>query len=187
MPALKVIYRQSSYWENTTGCHKYHDSSALEDVITYCLQDKKTPSNLIGSFGVNIKQAAHEMYQLAKAYGKMGGMHLRHMVLTFSQEEVRHLGEKPLEEIYKIGTYAAQYYGFEYQIVYAIHEDTTSYHIHFVMNTVSFRSGRQYRGDKADYYAFQRYMRDFLDEYYGMRLRVLADNEICHGKYLPSQ
>ena len=146
----------------------------------------KIPSELVSGFGVNISQAAYEMERLSEAYGKTEGIHLRHMVLSFSPSEIEQLQPDALGEIYKIGTYAAQYYGSEYQIVYSLHEDSGNYHVHFVMNTVSFLTGRKYRGDKADYYRFQDYLKEFLGEYYGMKLYVLSDKE-SHTRKIPAK
>lgn len=38
--------------------------------------------------------------------------------------------------IYEYAQYAAFYYGGEYQIVYAVHEDSRHLHVHFVLNTL---------------------------------------------------
>ena len=84
MPALKVICMQDTYWNHVTGCSKYHDSEAVDTVLSYCVQECKTPSSLIGGYGVNVKQASYEMQRLTDAYGKSNGLHLRHMVLSFS-------------------------------------------------------------------------------------------------------
>ena len=173
---------QDSMWDSVTGCHKYHDAEALDAVITYCLQEQKTCSSMVGGFGINIGQAAYEMKRLAAAFGKGKGLHLRHMILSFSETEVKWLGTDAPGEIYKIAAYTAQYYADQYQILFAVHEDSAHYHIHFVMNTVSFITGKKYRGDKADYYAFQRYLGDFLKEYYRMNLYVLSDKESFYRK-----
>ena len=175
MPTLKVICRDRGLWRARTGSAKYHDDEAFESVISYCIRPEKTPTDWIGGFGVNINQAAFEMKRLAKAYGKESGLRLRHMVLSFSAEETKQLGAHALETIYKIAAYAAGYYGMEHQIIYAVHEDAKNYHVHFVMNTVSFLDGKKYRGNKGDYYRFQAYLKSFLQEYYNLSLRVCSD------------
>lgn len=182
MPALKVICMQDTYWNHVTGCSKYHDSEAVDTVLSYCVQECKTPSSLIGGYGVNVKQASYEMQRLTDAYGKSNGLHLRHMVLSFSKYELTELGDDAIGEIYKIAKYTAQYYANEYQIVYAIHEDTGNCHVHFVMNTTSYVNGKKYRGDKADYYQFQAYLRQFLAEYYGLTLYILSDKRTIGNK-----
>lgn len=182
MPALKIICRENKTWTNKTGCPKYHDDSALEDVISYCIKPNKIPHGFLGGFGINLNQPAFEMERLAKAYGKERGLRLRHMILSFSKEETKRFRQHALDNIKKIADYAALYYAMEYQIIYAIHEDTDQYHIHFVMNTVSFLDGAKYRGEKEDYYRFQEYLRTFLREYYGLPLRVYSDREETESK-----
>lgn len=83
MPTLKVIHQNNEVINAQVGCRKYHDGSALDTVIAYCLQDCKVPSKLVGSYGVNINQAAFEMHRLAQAFGKDNGLRLRHMILSF--------------------------------------------------------------------------------------------------------
>jgi len=124
---------------------------------------------------VSPNQAAYEMQLIAEVYGKTEGLRLRHMVLSFSAEEMKFGRTRKYIEVERIAQYAASYYKNDYQIIYAVHEDAKNLHIHFVMNTVSYRTGRKYRGDKADYYAFQSYLGSFLKEYYKMSLCVASD------------
>ena len=175
MPTLKVVYLNDSTWYETTGCRKYHDDDALDTVISYCIQDCKTPSLLIGGYGVNLSQAAFEMQRLSSAYGKDNGLRLRHMILSFSDHELKKMGKRAPEFVSKISDYAARYYGYEYQIIYAVHEDTGRLHSHLVMNTVNYQTGKKYRGDKEDYYSFLRYLGSFLRVQYGMELWVASD------------
>ena len=149
---------------------------ALEDVTSYCMAPYKTPNHFIGGFGVNLNQAAYEMQRLAEAYGKFSGLRLRHMVLSFSNKEVKRFRSHINDELMKIAYYAAGYYGCQYQIIYSIHEDSDHHHIHFVMNTVNYQTGKKYPGTKEDYYAFQNYLGAFLKDYYGLQLITVTDH-----------
>lgn len=177
MPTLKVIHHNDNNWNERAGCRKYHDDVALDTVISYCIQDPKTPSMLIGGYGVNLNQAAFEMHRLSQAYGKDSGLRLRHMILSFSDQELKRMKIRAPEFVFKIADYAAQYYGYEHQIIYAVHEDTGRLHAHLVMNTVNYRTGQKYRGDKKDYYEFQHYLGKFLHTQFGMNLNVVSDKE----------
>lgn len=179
MPTLKVIHQNNEVINAQVGCRKYHDGSALDTVIAYCLQDCKVPSKLVGSYGVNINQAAFEMHRLAQAFGKDNGLRLRHMILSFSDQELKAMRSRAPEYVYRIADYAARYYGGEYQIIYAVHEDTGRLHAHLVMNTVNYKTGLKYRGDKKDYYVFQNYLGSFLWNQYGMELQVVPDREVA--------
>ena len=162
--------------ENYTG-KKYFDDNALNHVINYCLRDNKTPDGYIGGFGVNINQADLEMELLAKSYGRYDKKRLRHFVLSFSSKEARKLSKKYCyEELNKIGWYAARFYGNEYQIIYAVHQDAEHPHIHFVQSMINYRTGMKYRGERGEY-LFRNYLGKMLMEYYGFQLYVVVDNE----------
>lgn len=146
MPVLKVICRQEERYFAQTGFPKYHDDEALETVISYCRDPAKTADDLTGGLGVKVDQAAYEMDRLAWAYGKNCGLRLRHWVLSFSHKELKRFRSSALDILKKFAWYAAAYYGYQYQIIYAIHTDTDCPHIHFVMNTVSYTTGQKYGG-----------------------------------------
>lgn len=169
MPVFKVI-TQARDTGNTTGlAGKYHDMAAIETVITYVLNPAKTDARYVGGCAINPRMAAQQFSQIAEAYGKNTGIHLRHMVLSFQESE-------PLtaEQAFYIAHQIAQYYGDAYQILFALHLDHANYHVHFVMNTVSYRTGAKYAGDKRDYYRFIQYMERVLAQY-GMGLSVCSD------------
>lgn len=172
MPVFKVIHRVDPYFAQR-GLSKYHDSEALDAVISYCTRINK--ACLVGGIGIYVPNAAYEMERLAQAYGKNDGLRLRHWILSFSKEEVRSIPRKDLPVIlHRYAYYAAKYYGHQYQIIFAVHLNTDEPHIHFVMNTVNYLTGRKYPGDKADYYAYQQYLQEFFREQ-GMTLIPVAD------------
>lgn len=171
MATLKVIYKQDPYAE--TDQPKYHDDEAIDTVSNYCMNPKKTEDGLVGGFNVNICQAAYEMNKLSWAFGKDNGLRLRHWILSFNPQEARRYRTCMDNEMKKIAWYAAAYYGSDYQIVYAIHKNRQSTHIHFVMNTVSFHTGKKYNGSHEDYFNYLNYLSVFLREQYGMTLEVV--------------
>lgn len=177
MPILKVIYHQDEAMVQRTGARKYQDDLALDDVISYCMVPSKTPTCVIGGFGVNLNQAAYEMKRLSEAYGKFRGLRLRHMILSFSKQEIERFRSHVYDSLSRIAYYAASYYGGQYQIIYSLHEDSANLHIHFVMNVVSFLTGKKYSGTKEDYYRFQDYLGSFLWEYYRLQLITVSDHE----------
>ena len=170
MPLLKVICQHDPYFAQL-GQIKYHDETARKNVIDYCLQPDKTSPELIGGIGVNIGQATYEMTRLAQAYGKDSGLRLRHWILSFSPQEARRFRKRKYEMLKNIAWYAAEYYGNEYQTIFAVHTDGECPHIHFVMNTVNFVTGSKYGGKKKDYFQYQKYLSDFFERY-GMKLEV---------------
>lgn len=176
MPELKVIYYNVPEIVERTGHRKYHDDAALDTVIDYCLKPAKTPHGFIGAYGVNLHQAAFEMELLAEVFGKNRGLRLRHFILSFSPTEAQSLGERVYETLDEVARVVAGYYARNYQIIYAVHENSENPHIHFVMNTVSYTNGRKYGGKKRDYYQFLDYIRTYLHRRFRFRLIAVPDN-----------
>lgn len=131
---------------------KYRDGRALSDVLRYCTQMKKTNPDLCGGWAVNPENAAEEMETFSQLANKADGVRLRHFEISFPPEEV-----KDLELVAKIARECAEYYAADHQIVYAVHEDKTHRHAHFVMNSVRYSDGNKYRGTKKDLYDFEEY------------------------------
>ena len=175
VPNLTIFYKVNESFSQEEGAKKYHDNDALSKVTAYSTQYQKTANQFIDGIGVNPRQAAMEMELLSRAYGKFSRLRLRHFQLSFSDEETRKLKrycgslQGVYDELDQIGWYAASYYGGQYQIIYAVHQDTSHPHIHFVMNVVHCNTGAKYRGDKADYYRFRNYLGKFLMETYGFQ------------------
>lgn len=176
MPELKVIYCNVPEIVERTGHRKYHDDVALDTVIDYCLNPDKTPHGFVGAYGVNQHQAAFEMELLAEAFGKNRGLRLRHFILSFSPQEAQVLGEHVYETLDEVARVVAGYYASDYQIIYAVHENTENPHIHFVMNTVSYINGKKYGGKKRDYYQFLNYVHTYLYRRFRFRLIAVSDN-----------
>lgn len=160
MSVFKVITGASSSYQGEDAEKKYHDTDAIQDVIAYVLNPAKTHPSYIGGFSVNPQMAAAQFEIVARVNGKAFGIRLRHMVLSFEP------GEPVSKDLAKqIAYQVAAYYGDEYQIIYAVHLDKPHLHIHFVMNTVSYRTGTKYDGSKRDYYRFIDHMKNVLRGY----------------------
>lgn len=168
MPIFKVNYKVDPEYAST-GVPKYHDSNALGSVLSYCMDPSKAA--YVGGLGVNVQQAAYEMEQVARAFGHENGLHLRHWILSFDPKELRGYKRNLLHFLQGVAWKAASYYGGQYQIVYVIHLDSECPNIHFIMSTTNYRTGNKYPGDKADYYAYQSFLREFF-ELYKMQLLV---------------
>lgn len=130
------------------GAGKYSDANALKDVITYILQPSKTPRHIIGGKYVDPQNAVESMQTVAQHFGKDYGIRLRHFVLSFQPKEV-YCSQIPIAVAEQI----CAYIGKKYQVIYALHENTETPHIHFVFNAVSYIDGYKYHGNKQDYYS----------------------------------
>ena len=167
MPVLKIKTQVHPDFAVSQG--KYHDEQAIMDVADYVLRSDKAPSQLAGGIAMNPLLAKEQFGIVAQAYGKDFGVRLRHMILSFGPNE-----QISLIDAKNIAYQAAAYYGGQYQILWGCHTDGSCLHIHFVMNTVSYLTGRKYDGSKADYYGFQSHLNRVLEPY-GLYLITVKD------------
>lgn len=131
---------------------KYFDENSYHDVIDYIFNH----ATYIDGAGIDsLETAADEMLNTAIHFDKNSGKRLRHSVLSFADWEVvtPEMADAFAREI-------IQHYAPEYQIVYAVHTNQDNLHIHFVMNQISYVDGHRYRGQKQDYRAFEKHMRN---------------------------
>lgn len=135
-----IIFKKISY------AQKYHDDNAIPDVVRYICQTGKTPSRMIGGVGIDMNHIAESMIAVSKQFGKYSRIRLHHFVVSFPD------GLKKPELLPNIAQHIANCIGRNYQIVYAVHEDTKHLHIHFVFNAVSYIDGTKYRGGMKEYY-----------------------------------
>ena len=131
--------------------------------LRYVENDQKTDRTMYVS-GINCpKQRAYQcMMATKRRYGKLGGNVAYHGYQSFVE------GEVTPEEAHQIGMETARkMWSDNYEIVVTTHLNTDNIHNHFVVNSVSFKTGRK----------FKNHIRDHI------RLREISD-EIClqHGK-----
>ena len=143
----------STYKVFGRGETHFFDSNSYQNCIQYITNPQK--AMFVGGCNVSsIKAAAAEMQQTARSFRKDCGKRVRHSELSFSESEIV-TPEMANEYAQRI----IAFYAPEYQIVYAVHVNTSHTHIHFVMNQVSFVDGHRYQGKKYDYYQFLAHIR----------------------------
>lgn len=171
MAVLKIKHRVPRNLAGIVPAQKYHDDNTIADVLHYILSPVKTPSGSVGGIAIKASRAVDEMEMLSTYYGQNHGIRLRHMILSFERGELQRARKDALVAAYHLACPIAQYYGQSYQIVYAVHEkaeDGTAdphIHIHFVMNTTNYRTGRKYDGSKRDLYGFFQYVNHLLEPF----------------------
>ena len=126
---------------------KYVDSD-LYAALKYVSNDRKTDERMyVSGINCNAKRAYERMTATKKRYGKMGGNVAYHGYQSFQT------GEATPEEAHKIGLETARrMWGNEYEIVVTTHLNTDNVHNHFVVNSVSFKTGRKYENHISDHY-----------------------------------
>ncbi len=126
---------------------KYVDSD-LYAALRYVSNDKKTDERMyVSGINCNAKRAYERMTATKKRFGKTGGNVAYHGYQSFQT------GEATPEEAHKIGMETARrMWGSEYEIVVTTHLNTDNVHNHFVVNSVSFQTGRKFENHISDHY-----------------------------------
>lgn len=126
---------------------KYMDKD-LYAALQYVSNDKKTDKRMyVSGINCNAKRAYERMRATKKRFGKMGGNVAYHGYQSFVS------GEVTPEEAHKIGLETARrMWGADYEIVVTTHLNTDNLHNHFVINSVSFKTGRKFENHISDHY-----------------------------------
>ena len=144
---------------------KYQDDYAIHNLITYITRPDKTQSQMIGGYGVDPDHIADSMVMVSNTFNKNSRIRLHHFIVSFTRWECADPGV-----LYCIGMEISRRIGQEYQIAFALHEDTDYPHLHFVFNAVSFIDGHRYRAGKKEYAELYHSVRGVIREY---RIREL--------------
>lgn len=123
----------------------YLNADALEKLIHGYVFPKAT---LIGGLSVDPVHAAEQMHLVKEIWFQTEGCQLRHFVLSFSEYECKYIHTPWSLEAGAYGV--CDYCADEYQIVFGVHHSNNRWHIHFVMNNVSYTTGKRYRGCKIN-------------------------------------
>ena len=132
MPVLKAVNRP------------YQKKEDLENLVNYAVKGKDGAYNVYGAQGVLIGDADSmycQMEEVKKYFRKEGGRQAMHYILSFSRDEMGHIGT---QKALWIGYAFAGYCFLGWQAGFGVHTDTESLHIHFIVNTTSYENGRAY-------------------------------------------
>jgi len=132
---------QWEYHLYTDGTRAYEQSelSDMTDVMEYAMNDGKTEERrYVSGINVSIEHAREEMMATKLQYHKEDGIILWHGYQSFKP------GEVTPEEAHRIGMeIAGNLWGKDYEVIVCTHLDKEHIHNHFVINSVSFRTGRK--------------------------------------------
>ena len=134
---------------------KFFDDGAYVDALNYIANPQKA-AYVDGNIA-SLSTAAQEMEGTAIHFGKNSGKRIRHSILSFDPREhvTPELANQYAQEIIR-------HYTPEYQIVYAVHTNTDTLHIHLLMCQISYIDGHRYQGKKYDFYLFVRHMQSVI-------------------------
>lgn len=153
---------------------KYVDSD-LYSALQYVSNDRKTDERMyVSGINCNAKRAYERMTATKKRFGKTGGNVAYHGYQSFQT------GEVTPEEAHKIGLETARrMWGKDYEIVVTTHLNTDNLHNHFVVNSVSFKTGGKFENHISDHHKL-REISDAVCLEYGKS--VLKEADFYGGK-----
>ena len=150
----------------------YKDDLALYNVMHYCVGDtvNSLKCQYWGGYGVphsTIDAAIAEMNYIKQIYNKTGGKALCHFVVTLCRKTESHNKrylEGKLEKERRECDYFSERLSYflymqGYQHCYFKHVDSNQAHVHYVLNSVNFRTGMKINNISSLAYA----MRDYLN------------------------
>ena len=141
---LKEVIDYANNPDKTTA-KEYLDED-LYAAIRYVENDDKTDQTMFVS-GINCSKhnAYNEMIAVKRRFGERGKNIAYHGYQSFA------IGEVTPEEAHSIGKETARkMWGAKYQVVVTTHLNTDNIHNHFVVNSVSFKTGRKFRNSIGD-------------------------------------
>ena len=141
---LKEVIDYANNPDKTTA-KEYLDED-LYAAIRYVENDDKTDQTMYVS-GINCSKhnAYNEMIAVKRRFGERGKNIAYHGYQSFA------IGEVTPEEAHDIGKETARkMWGAKYQVVVTTHLNTDKIHNHFVLNSVSFKTGKKFRNGIGD-------------------------------------
>lgn len=155
---LKDVIDYARNPDKTTE-QKYLDDD-LYQALRYAENDSKTDRKMYVSAINCPKQRAYEsMMATKRRFGKLGGNVAYHGYQSFAE------GEVTPEEAHRIGLETAKrMWGEDYEVVVTTHMNTKNLHNHFVVNSVSFRTGRKFENHISDHYRLREISDDICRE-----------------------
>lgn len=116
----------------------YKNPDAVENVIRYIFrEDARKKDNIWGSVGTynkSIEGVIEDFQKMKRLHHKEDGVQIKHMILSFGERP-----DLPKKKIKKLLLQTIIFWGKDYQMVYAVHEDKglDKYHVHIALNSVS--------------------------------------------------
>ncbi len=118
---------------------EYKNPDACENVIRYVFRQKS--SSPIGGnavYPIETENVIDQFQLIKEGYHKMNGRQVFHFCLSYpdNSDDRKILAYEDAKQV-------SQMIGREFQNVYGIHEDTDHVHVHFAVNSVSYRNGKK--------------------------------------------
>lgn len=190
MPFLKCIYQwkqENSNYNSYYGSKYYTNPDAVEKVIRYVtrtrqIEDRKNELIAIGGRGVyfnfSIEHIINQFLSMQNFYNinQRGGRRVFHEAYCLSDQDFINLN-CDYANVYALAEKISDcYLQDRHQVLFAIHHDPEKkVHIHFVVNTVNYESGKKYHSSKED---LKRREKKFNEIFYAEVRNLLAERRM---------
>ena len=148
-----------------------NDTRIVETYIRYITRTRSSyggdqyPPAYVGSLGfkpfATVEELVEGFFLTQSIYRVHTGIRARHEWISFKDGETVDLNG--IQRVAEIAYWFARwYYNQGYQVVFAIHTDTEHLHIHYVINSVNFITGRKYHSNTAVLNNERAYLNDII-------------------------
>lgn len=115
----------------------YTNKDAVEKVIGYiCKLNKPEQVGGMGVFPLYVEDMIDQFLIVKQIYHKEEGKQVFHIVISFEKSL-----SFTVDEAMEMGYGIAAYWGYDRQVMFAVHNDTQNMHIHMAVNTVAYTNG----------------------------------------------
>ena len=152
-----------------SGFHGRHLRRSINYIIN---TDKTQEGRLIGGVNCQPDMAFEQMKDTKRKFGKVDQRQGYHIVLSFKEGEITPDTAYELTE-----KFMQQYLRNQYEVVFAVHDNTDHIHSHIVFNSVSCINGRKYHYKKGDWEKEIQPITNKLCEEYGLSVLEIGDEK----------
>ena len=140
---------------------KYMDDQALSTVSNYIIKGAKKTL----CYNTSKESVAEDMAAVQEAFNKEDGKKLRHTIISFSKSEKPSPGT-----LLSIARDVCDEYKDDFQIIAGVHKKDGQDHIHFMMNSVSYKTGDRFHQNRDEFYDERKDIKNLLRSY-GYKLK----------------
>lgn len=144
------IYRRCS-----ATCREFN---YIPERIDYVWDKDKTADKLCHTWGVDKNHVYEDMIFVKQLYCKLEGRQYLHWVLSHDKGVSPNVADKVAIEVMKM-------IGENYQLIVSMHTNTENVHTHFLINSVSYITGKKFSESKGDMMNFRKKINRILRSY----------------------
>lgn len=160
-----IVWRNLGY-DSKNRKIRYKNLGCIRKLVEYIMTDKKGEHvRFFGGTGVDYifyEETYKQIRTVKKNFKKLSGIQVWHYMLSFPFSPSR----ENTYTVYKIGMEIINTCFCDYQTIFGVHEETGHIHIHFLINSVSFRDGRKWHLTIQESSMLKEYIENMANEYF---------------------